>query len=390
MKYIYTNSSKLKELPFIDPDISKAKTPPGSFYTDPDVFDLQMETIFSKSWNGLFPIDELDPTHNVYPFFLLGDALNEPLVITKDETGSSHCLSNVCTHRASLVVTSAGNSKLLSCPYHGRCFSLTGKFRSMPEFEDVEGFPSAIDDLKSFPLEEFCKMYFTSLDPQISFTQYIAPVTSRIGWLPFQELEFVPRQSKDYLLDANWMLYCDNYLEGFHIPFVHPGLNSVLDKSAYEVELLSNGILQIGVSKPGENAYDIPESAQDHGRSILAFYYFLFPNLMLNFYPWGLSANFVEPVSVDKTKIRFLTFKYPRAKEEEVNSGIHQTEMEDEEIVRSVQAGVRSRAYQYGRYSPTMENGVHHFHRLVLEALTSDKSILFENDPSVEIGLDRE
>ena len=192
----------------------------------------------------------------------------------------------------------------------------------------------------------------------------------RIGWLPFNEFRFDPTRSRDYLINANWALYCDNYLEGFHIPFVHASLNEALDYGSYTTELFPHSSLQLGIAKSGENCFDLPASSPDHGKSVAAYYWWLFPNTMFNFYPWGLSINIVRPLGVDRTKVSYLTYLWDESKlETGAGAGLDRVEREDESVVEAVQRGVRAKAYDRGRYSPTREQGVHHFHRMLCNAL---------------------
>jgi choline monooxygenase len=161
-------------------------------------------------------------------------------------------------------------------------------------------------------------------------------------------------------------LYVENYLEGFHIPFVHAGLNRVVDYGSYANELFRYATLQLALAKEGEAAFDLPASAPDRGRRVAAYYAWIFPNLMLNFYPWGLSLNRVVPEAIDRTRVEFHAYVGDDAKLGQGAGGaLHEVELEDEAIVEAVQRGVRSRFYRKGRYSPTRERGTHHFHRLL-------------------------
>ena len=98
-------------------------------------------------------------------------------------------------------------------------------------------------------------------------------------------------RSRDYVINANWALYVENYLEGFHIPFVHAGLNQVVDYGSYASELHRYSNLQLAEAREGEIAFNLPVGSHDHGRRIAAYYWWVFPNLMFNFYPWGLVAK---------------------------------------------------------------------------------------------------
>jgi choline monooxygenase len=184
-----------------------------------------------------------------------------------------------------------------------------------------------------------------------------------------------PSRSRTFEFDANWALYCDNYLEGFHIPFVHPTLNASIDFATYTTELLKASSVQIGDAKPGEIALEPPRDERangrrDDGRRIAGYFAWLFPNLMLNFYPWGLSLNLVEPQGVSRTRVRFQAWVWDATKlERGAGRGLDAVELEDEAVVTSAQKGVRSRLYRRGRYSPARESGVHHFHRLLVAAL---------------------
>ena len=148
-------------------------------------------------------------------------------------------------------------------------------------------------------------------------------------------------------------MYCENYLEGFHIPFVHHSLNEVVDYGTYSTETFRFSSLQTGFDGDGEIA----------GR-----YLFIFPNTMFNFYPWGISVNIVRPITSSRSIVEFLTYVSDESK---VGSGagadLDRVELEDEAVVENVQRGIRSRFYSHGRYSPTREQGTHHFHRLIAE-----------------------
>jgi choline monooxygenase len=194
-----------------------------------------------------------------------------------------------------------------------------------------------------------------------------------MDFLPLDSFTFDATRSRDYDVAANWALYCENYLEGFHIPFVHPELNKALDWRAYEVELEGSSVLQIGIAAEGATVFDLPEDHPDSGKRIAAYYWWLFPNLMLNFYPWGLSANIVEPTGPQSCRVRFLSYVWRKDMLNEGAGGpLDAVEMEDEAVVEAVQSGVNARLYGRGRYSPTQEKGTHHFHLLLVDALFGD------------------
>jgi choline monooxygenase len=352
----------------IDPEIARAHTLPAGVYHEERWYELQRDRVFARTWQYAADATRVRAPGHVLPFTLLEHCLGEPLVLASDDAGEVRCLSNVCTHRGALVVEGEGHLRHLRCRYHGRRFALDGSFVSMPEFEGVAGFPGASDDLPRLPLERWGPLLFTALDPAMPFSEWVAPVRERTDFLPLDTFHPDPASSQDYYIAANWALYVDNYSEEFHIPYVHAGLSDQLDYASYRTEKFAWGNLQLGAAKPGEPAFELPSGHPDHGQRIAAFYFWLFPNLMLNFYPWGLSANVVRPLGAARTRVSFLSYVWrPELREAGVGADLHRVEMEDEEVVVSVQAGVRSRLYDRGRYSPRREVGTHHFHRLLAE-----------------------
>jgi len=331
----------------IDPDIRKARTLASDFYTDPTCFEISKERIFARTWQLVGSVDEVN---NLKPVDVLEGFLDEPVLLVKNGDGI-RCLSNVCTHRGKILIDEPCEGKLIRCGYHGRRFSLDGKFLSMPEFVGVEDFPSVTDNLPQVPFASKGGVLFASVDPIAPLEEFLSKPATKLEDVELEGLNLV--SSKDYDVNAHWALYCENYLEGFHIPFVHHALNEIVDYGTYTTETFRYSSLQTGFDAQGNVA----------GR-----YLFIFPNLMFNFYLWGISVNIVKPVSPEKSVVSFLTYVSDESK---LNSGagadLHRVELEDEAVVESVQKGIRSRFYAHGRYSPTREQGTHHFHRLICE-----------------------
>jgi len=356
----------------VDARIEEASTLPSWFYRDPAIFDLVRERIFARSWQFIGDADCVRVPGTVQPFTLLEGFLDEPMVLTRDMDDKIHLLSNVCTHRGMQVVEGSGNVRFLRCRYHGRRFGLDGCFQHMPEFEDVCGFPSPADSLPKVSLGSWSKLMFASIAPECELEAVLGPLKDRLGWLPLDQFFLDASRSRDYMVRANWALYVDNYLEGFHIPFVHASLNEALDYGSYATEQMEWGNLQLGVSKGGEAVFNLPPSSPDFGNKISAYYYWLFPNTMLNFYPWGLSVNVLRPLGPDLTKISFVPYVWDASKlGQGAGADLDRVEREDEAVVELVQRGVRSRFYDRGRFSPAREKNVHQFHRILAAQLNS-------------------
>lgn len=339
----------------VDPDIARAATLPGRFYADAAAYEAARERVFARSWQWLGPLADVAAPESLAPRTLLPGLLDEPLLLARDTAGALRCLSNVCTHRGNLLVAAACRAKQIRCGYHSRRFDLAGRMTFMPEFAGVHGFPSESDHLPRVAFGEWDGHGFAALDPPAPLAEVLAPVRADVADVALGRLVHDPARDRDFTVRAHWALYVENYLEGFHIPFVHAGLAEAVDYATYASELHPWASRQLARGRDGE---------------VAARYWWVFPNLMLNFYPWGLSLNLVLPQGIDVTRVVFRAYVGDASKlDTGAGAALDRVEAEDEAIVEAVARGVRSRLYGRGRYSPTRERGVHHFHRLLCACL---------------------
>ena len=352
----------------INSEIESAETLSSSFYTSEENYIQSIEKIFARSWQYIGDRTQLlKSPENVFPVTLLDKTVGEPLMLQTQEDDDVQCISNVCTHRGFQIVHHPAKMKKIICGYHGRRFDLDGKVEHMPEFKKAKDFPRACDHLTKLPVARWKRFLFTGINPKIDFKEITSKLDERLGFLDLDSWRFASEFSKTYNVSANWALYCDNYLEGFHIPFVHQDLNNMIDYGEYATECYNHMVVQIGYGKKGDNGFDLPKEHPDFGKVVIAYYYWLFPNFMINVYPWGIQINIVKPISKDYCKVEFLYFIGDEDKWEKFgkDSLAEKVEREDEFVVESVQQGMKSRFYDTGRFSPTREKGVHHFHCLI-------------------------
>ncbi|MDH4288358.1 MAG: Rieske 2Fe-2S domain-containing protein [Aquincola sp.] len=339
----------------VDPDISRARTPDARFYLDHDVFAAVRERVFARSWQWIGALADVAAPGSLSPRLMTPGLLDEPLLLSRDAGGTLRCLPNVCTHRGHQLVDVPCHRGDIRCPYHSRRFDLAGRMTFTPGFDDTPDFPSDSDHLRALPFGEFDGHGFASLDPAIPLDDLLTPVRAHLPHLALDSYAHDPSRDRDFGFDAHWALYVENYLEGLHIPFLHAGLMQNLDWQQYRYELHLHGNLQLGLDGQG---------------GIAAHYFWLFPNLMLNFYPWGLSVNQVLPLAPERTRVIFRSYvARPELLGQGAGAALDMVEMEDEAAVQSVQRGIRSRAWRGGRYSPQHERGVHQFHRMLAQAL---------------------
>jgi choline monooxygenase len=356
----------------IHPDVAQAATLDKRFYLDEGLWRLAQERVFARSWQWLGDLRDVAAPLALSPRDLLPGSLDEPLLLARDAAGTLRCLSNVCTHRAKVLVEAPGRAEPqgLRCGYHGRRFDLAGRAWFMPGFEGVAGFPCQADHLRAVPFTPWRGHGFAAIEPAAPLAEVFAEIDARLPWLDVERWQPDPQRARSFEFDAHWALYVENYLEGLHIPFLHPGLTQALELDGYRYEQGRWCNLQLAQARPGEPAFEPPPGSPEHGQRIAAYYWWVFPNLMLNFYPWGLSLNQVLPLGPARTRVIFASYVAdPSLLHQGAGGALDPVEMEDEAAVLSVQRGIRSRFYTHGRYSPQHERGVHQFHSLLTQAM---------------------
>jgi choline monooxygenase len=288
----------------IDPEIARAWTLPSFLYTEPGVFAAEREKIFSRTWQVVGHASQVAAAGDYFTTELLG----EPLVFVRGLDGRLRGFYNVCRHRAGPPAEGCGSRKLFRCGYHGWTYGLDGALINATEIEGVEGFCAEDFALKPVRTEEWFNLVFANLDPEAR------PLRECLGELPRQAEKFAFAEMKlferrTYDMKCNWKTYVDNYLEGYHLPSVHPGLNRELDFNAYVVEPHAQGregyvrqFSPIRGAQPGDATPRRYERArEDLASPLTTDYFWIFPNWMLNCYPDNVSLNIVLPAGPERT-----------------------------------------------------------------------------------------
>ena len=355
-------------------DLAYAETLPARWYTDPRFLELEKSNIFWKTWQ---PVGRLESVLRPGDFFTC-EVVGQPLVITRGQDGALRGFYNVCPHRAGPVAVGKGNRKSLQCKYHGWTYALNGSLMNAPEFEGVANWDPAAVCLHSVQVEAWGPWVFVNLDPDAApMNDVYGPIHDEITSKGFNIDTMGLIERGDYLIDCNWKVYVDNYLEGYHLPIAHPGLFRELDYDQYRVDTYryySSQYAPIRDVKPGEH-YD-RRYVRSGDSEANALYYWIFPNVMLNVYLDNTSINIILPVGHDKTLTIFeWYFEQPGTgagweSMQQIIAFSDEIQQEDIEICEAVQKGLNSQAYDKGRFSVKRENGVHHFQALVHEFLT--------------------
>jgi choline monooxygenase len=339
-----------------------ASTLPAAWYTDPRILELERERIFGSEWQVAGRTDQVEHNGRYFTVEIAG----EPLVIVRGSDGVLRGFFNVCRHHAAAVATRAeGNTQLFRCPYHGWTYGLDGSLKGTPDFTGVCSFERGSNGLVPVRVAVWEQFVFVSLSASgPSLQDHLADLPTRIEPLALSALRFHSR--REYTLACNWKVYVDNYLDGgYHVPYLHKGLNSVLDYAHYTIENAERYCLQ---SSPIAGARDEFGATRTGER---ADYYWLFPNFMINIYEGVMDTNLVLPLAIDRTRVIFdFYFSASAGVNSEDSVAVSDVvQQEDVAVCEAVQRGLSSRAYGAGRLSVRREAGEHLFHRLLAQKI---------------------
>lgn len=338
-------------------ELEMAETIPSEWYSDEEFYKIDLESIFYKTWQYVGCEEELQNTGD----FIVAEVGNNPLIILRDSESNLRCFYNVCRHRAGFFAKDKGNANVLRCKYHGWTYNLDGKLIGTPEFDEVKCFNKSDYPLREVNVSSWEGLVFVNLsDNPEPLENIFYGINYRIKPIELTSKKFYSRIV--YELNCNWKVYVDNYLEGYHLPHVHPELNDLLDYKNYVTELSENYSLQYSPLKSDGNLYSQGNEA---------FYYFVTPNFMLNILPGRLQTNLVVPISHNKTKVIF-DYYYDDIESDEavkfIKNEIEYSDViqqQDITICENVYKGLASDGYHKGRLSVKREKGLYHFHNLI-------------------------
>jgi choline monooxygenase len=365
-------SDKINLVDFEIKNIEFSETLPSLIYKDINYHKFELDNIISKTWQYICSTEELKNKGD----YITSKVSNNPIIISNDENNVIRAFYNVCNHRAGPIALKNGNSNVLKCKYHGWTYSHQGNLIGVPEFEGVKNFDKNNCGLKSIKLDIWENLIFINLSENpIPLIDYLKGIKERINPIDLKNKKFYKRIT--YNIKCNWKVYVDNYLEGYHLTQVHPELSELLDYKNYITETNKFYSLQYSPFKKGENLYKSNDGE--------AYYYFVYPNFMLNILPNRLQTNLVIPETFNSTKVIF-DYYYDDIDSEESKKMIIEDlnysdiiQQQDIEICEHVQNGIESDIYKKGRLSVKRELGLYHFQNLIRDDYLRNYKTLTSN-----------
>ena len=333
------------------------KTLPGVAYHSPETYALDTERVFYRNWIYACRAERVARPGA----WLRLEIAGESILVVRGKDEQLRAFYNVCRHRAGPLANCDGRgAKRLRCQYHGWTYALDGRLLAAPEMGDAQDFSIDAVRLPQARVAQWRGLVFVALGDAPPFAELVDGIDARVGADAMHGYAFARRVA--YELDCDWKVYVDNYLEGYHVPHIHPELNRMLDYRSYVTELARWHSLQWS---PLESAGELYGNGE-------ALYYWLWPNTMLNLLPGRVQTNRVLPLAGNRCRVEF-DFYHPQdasdAQRHERDLAFSDlVQREDIDICERVQRGLASGSYVAGRLNPKRESGVHHFHELLREA----------------------
>ena len=390
MSEIYNIIDKEK-LDIVNKPISKAHGLPNECYTNKDYTLIERKKLFEDKWVVIGVASSLPEIGDSKPFDLLG----LPLLIVRNKKNKIKVFHNVCSHRGVKLVNKPGKIKnVIRCPYHSWSYSYDGDLVATPHLggmnkhthQDFHKQDNNLKEVRSFVWLDLIMINVNN--NEIPFDEYIKPLSMRWGkFWPDKDRELI-KHADDFgyfKLEAkcNWKFAIENYCESYHLPWVHPGLNSYSKiEDHYHIQGLPNRFAGQGtvVYNPilkGKIKFPTFPNWPKNKENI-AEYVALFPNVMLGIHKDHYYAYWLEPISNEFTlehmEIYYVGDQAASSKKfQSLRKQNHKLwediQKEDVDIIQGMQVGRNSPVYNGGNFSPVMDNPTHHFHKWVVTNL---------------------
>ena len=335
--------------------MNAATTLPASLYRDPLVYETERTDVFARAWLLLAHDTELPEPGDYVATTVAG----YPLLLVRGEDRTVRAFHNVCRHRAGpLTENGSGNcGRALVCRYHGWRYALDGRLASARDFGPAQDFDVRAYGLLGVACQAWRGFLFVHVGagaPPLETA--IRPLAERTKDIPLETFRFV--RGDRHEVKCNWKTYVENYLEGYHVPLVHPALNAYVDAARYEVEVDAPIVIHRAPPRDG-----VP---------VAGLWAWVWPCLGINVYPDGLMMERMWPLDHARTVLDYAYFFPEGARADDVESARNSSEVttgEDIRICEAVQRNLDAGVYDTGRLSPKHEQGVAWFQRQLRRAL---------------------
>jgi choline monooxygenase len=325
------------------------------YYADPAVYEAERQAIFRRTWQLLGPASRLARPGD----YQAVDIAGWHLFALRGDDGVLRAFHNVCRHRgARLVAEGAGVCKVLRCPYHNWVYAGDGALRHAPWFGEDPGFDPAQWPLQPAHLAQWRGLVFIAIDPAADLVDQLGDLPAELADDPIET--YLPVEQHRFDARTNWKTYTDNFVEGYHIPGIHPGFMKTIDFARFETVAL-NGLVRM-------------TAPQRDGSFYGGTWLWMWPNWTLSTFPGGMNISRINPVAIDATVITY-DFLFADRSDAAAQTrrrtidGTCAIVREDFGICETTQRNYLSGAYRPGPLSPRHEQSVAYFQAMVAQAV---------------------
>ncbi len=370
----FFSSNSVNKLKFEAQNLNHATSLPAEVYVKGEFENFDKQAVLKNSWQLAAHVSQLQKQGD----HVVHEIAGTPVIVVNtgenDNKQSIQAFYNVCRHRGGPLALKNGNSKTLMCKYHGWNYHLNGQLKSAPEMQQNKNFnvcDHKLPEIKTAIWQGFVFVALKEDNDLPDLDEVFEGISEHIAPIDMSQMVFCRRD--EFIIECNWKVYVENYLEGYHLPHVHPGLNKLLDYKSYQTELKKWHSYQFSPIDTGTTSEDNPYGdGQAH-------YYFAYPNTMFNILPNRVQSNQVLPINSQQCRVVF-DYYYPKLPGDALNKLIAEDrdfsdEVQDEDIsiCEAVQKGYASGSYTPGPLCAKRESGLHHFQELIRTAYRSSE-----------------
>lgn len=334
--------------------LTSARTLPADCYAEPSYWPRERAGVFAKAWQFVTHESALPLPRAWRAETLAG----WPVILVRGEDGVIRGFHNVCRHRAGPLTKEASGvcDGALTCQYHGWRYALDGRLRAARDFGAAADFDVRDYGLLPLSIATWRGLVFASMsEPPQALSDLVAPLEQRLAERDWTDLIVAERRT--HVLACNWKTYVENYLEGYHVPILHPALDADVKSDDYAVTVEGRVALHHAPPRKPGGVYD-------------GLWAWVWPNIAVNVYQRGVMIERMSPLSATHTQLDYL-YLMPRGESVSADTLAmgDQVTAEDKWIVERVQENLNAGAYEAGRLSPKHEGAVAAFQAWMREAL---------------------
>jgi choline monooxygenase len=390
-KYLHPRTYEKTRLP-----VEQALTLPPAIYRERDFYQIEQDAIYGRAWVCIGYTCQIDSPGKM----LTATVANQPIVITRDREGNIRGFYNVCRHRGSVLITEDKKYERFRCPYHSWTYDLSGKLQNCPLFtsakrcQDVgkeDGKSTSTFNKEDYGLlpirvETFGCFIFVNLDNDAEpLPDFLGDLPYHYKNYPLEELVLVKR--KTYTIQSNWKLIAENFLEYYHLPWVHPELCEVAAVDMHKrnqgagmyMSFYASPLLKGSTPLDADYLPAMPNLSPLEANS--GYFPYIFPNVAMFLLPHHLFVLTLKPQSIDLTLEYGDILVHPKTiaengfaqKLDEIFRFYDMVNIQDIMAVERVQQGICAKAYPGGRMTYRFEEPVHRFQNMVIDYLTGER-----------------